>query len=187
MRTPRLSREQSHIPQLVCSVQHAERFTITYSDFFCRWRNSTLADEQQPIIAAESLMRDVAKKSSVHVPSGQEWIMVEENKCYRVFSEWRDRIRAKSAWQTPFGIALALGATLTTSSSATTLGLKKAHLKLFFFFCFLGCLAWLVIEIVKGIKGKDASVENFIADLKEGTSPQGASLVVPAVPQAGSR
>ena len=168
---PPLHFTQAHhrIPQLEFSVHIAERFTITYSDFWFHSRSSILPDDELKI-ASDSIMREVAEKSALHVPEGQEWIMVEENKCYRVMSEWQDRIKKKSAWHTPLGAVISLASLLAVSEFKDLSWIQKGTLKGFFLFCFVGCIAWLVREIWRAAKSGSSSIEVLIADLKKGTT-----------------
>lgn len=158
-----------HTQRLAFSVRIVEQFTITYSDFWVRFRSSALADEQ-PQIASEGLMREVAAKSALHVPAGQEWIMVEENRCYRVLSEWQDRIKRKAAWHTPLGAVISLASLLAVSEFKDLTWIQKGTLKGFFLFCFVGCVLWLLREIWRATQSGSSSIELFIADLKKGTT-----------------
>lgn len=170
---------QNHIPQSESSARIAGPSIITCWEFSYHYRSSALPDEQLTI-ATESFMREVIEKSSVYRPKGQEWIIVEENKCYRVFAEWKDRIKEKSAWQAPLGIVLALSATLATSTFADHSWIKGSTLTAFFLFCLLASTLWLLREAWKGVRAKNTSVDSLLTELKRDSVRQSASIASPA-------
>ena len=95
--------------------------------------------------------------------------MVHQDRAARVFSEWKDRIRNRSAWQTPLGICLTLSVTLATTSFTDFSLIRGGTIKGIFIACFLVAIAWLIYEFVQLCRTRGTSAEKFIEDLAAGT------------------
>jgi hypothetical protein len=166
---PHFTQKQRRIPRSEFSAQTAGPSTITSWDFSFRCRSLALTDEPGHI-ATDAIMQELMAKSGLHLPAPQELIVIEENRAYRVFSEWQTRIKSKSAWQTPLGLCVALALTMATSTFTDLSWISKGTLKGFFLFCLLGSFSWLVYEVTRALRGPSASVDDFIVELKKGTT-----------------
>jgi hypothetical protein len=160
---------RNHTPQSAYSALIAGLSIITSWEFSCRYRSLALPDETPLKIANDAIMQDLMGKSFLRYPQRQEFIVVEENKAYRVFTEWQNRIKGKSAWQTPLGLSLALSLTFATTTFKDFSWISGGTLRGFFLSCMIGSFVWLIYESIIAICSPSASAEQFIADLKKDT------------------
>ncbi len=128
--------------------------------------------QQQPeYVDIKALMQKV----SVSVPTDQEFIVIHEDRASSVFHQWQDRIKSKSAWHTPAAFCVSLALPLFTASFHDLPWIKGDKLEGVVIAALVGCFGWLVWVIIRGVRTPSASVEDFIAHLKEGTKKYGAS------------
>jgi hypothetical protein len=127
-----------------------------------------MAADPAKILQAQALQEFVGKVS-LNSPELQEYVMVNQDRARFVFSQWRDRIRSKSAWHTPLGIVIALVTTMCTSSFQDQSWIKSGTLKGFFLLALVGAVVWLCASFWKAVFSPSAQPEEFIASLLEGT------------------
>lgn len=157
-------------------VRIVARCTTTFwGHSFC-WRNSSMADErprpdQQATGRLLSLeqMQIFTGSVCIHLPMSQEYLVVHKDRAARVFTDWRERIRGKSAWQTPLGICLSLAVTLASASFKDFSWISAGTLRGAFLTACLLSGVWFAIEVVRAIRTPGASAEQFIECLAEGT------------------
>jgi hypothetical protein len=146
----------------------AEHSTITCWGRLCPWRNSFMADSPKFLTSEE--METFAQKVSIRTPGVQELVMVSKDRATLVFSQWQGKIKSRSAWQTPFALALSLIATLVTSTFQDSSWIKGGTLKgIFWTFAALAC-AWFFYEMYRLISTRNMTAEQFIEDLAAGST-----------------
>jgi hypothetical protein len=140
--------------------------TTTFLDCSCPWR--TFVDDKSTILTSQQV-QELTGKIELRLPVNQEYIMANKDRVSLVFLQWRDRIKTKSAWQTPLALFISMALTFATSSFRDFSWISAGTLKGAFLFGLVGSGAWLIAETVRLIKSPSDSPEDFIKCLAEGT------------------
>lgn len=159
---------RNHSQQSPLLVQIAVRSTITFLERLYPWGNSALPNDPPELLPVEQVQKFMGKVS-LRSPDTQELIMVHTDRACLVFHEWEERIKHKSAWQTPMAFLATLAITLATATFKDFSWISAGTIRGVFLAAAIGSLGWFVWEIRKAWKCRSASPENFIADLTKGT------------------
>ena len=96
-------------------------------------------------------------------------ISITEDRAARVFYEWQDNVKNKSAWHTPLAFVVSIALTLVTADFHDLPFLKALTVKGIFIASAAFCVVWLVRDYLKANKITKSSADDFVAHLKAGT------------------
>lgn len=97
--------------------------------------------------------------------------MTDENRVKLGLIEWKRRIETKQNWHTPLGIVVALALALLTTSSFQAFGWLTADMvKGVLLTSLVMSVVWLGLTIVSACTAKGSSVDEFVEELKRGST-----------------
>lgn len=124
--------------------------------------------QQQSLQSGIDINQLSNESSSIHPNVSQNYIVITEDKLELFLIRHQNTLKAKNDWKTPFGIFLALLASLIAADFSTFLSLSADTWQAIFI---LGCIisfGWLVKTLIFSIKYRNKSdIKSLLDEIKQ--------------------